>query len=201
MKITHRSFCIGDTDEEQDAPPARRRCIFPNALVWKKPPSGREVDEPRTPKSLRPTPPAAPLASSPSASKTSTRSAARRSGGGSPAHGDSREPRARGEGQRSAVDLQGAPPPERTSTTRKLSTGDATTSMTTPAGDQLLPTLCTRRDPAIPHPPAAGAADGGWGITRIAGGEVGAAVGLKSRLSLTVREEGNDQGRSARTTY
>ena len=167
----------------------RRRRNFPETLERKKPPSGREVVEPRTPKSLHPAPSAAPLASPPSASKRSTGSAARRSGGGSPAHGDPIGPRARGRERRSAVELQEATPPEGTSTTCKHNTGEATTSKTTPAGPVLLPTLCTRRDPAIPHPPAAGAAAGGRGITRIAGGEVGAEGDRRKSPLSTVREE------------
>jgi hypothetical protein len=88
------------------------------------------------------------------------------------------------------VDLQGAPPPKGTNATCKHNTGHATTSTATPAEALLLPTLCTRRDPAIPHPPAAGAAAGGRGITRIAGGEVGTVAGFRKTPLSTVREGG-----------
>ena len=173
----------------------RRRRNLHETLDRRKPPSGREVVVPRTPKSLHPAPSSASLAPPPSGSRSSTRSAARRSGRGSSAHGDPGRPRARGRGRRSAVDLRGASRPERTSTTHKLDADAATTSMTPPAEALLLPTLCTRRDPAIPHPPAAGAAAGGRGITRTAGGEVEAQGDLRNRLPLLCGRRRPVQGR------
>jgi hypothetical protein len=59
------------------------------------------------------------------------------------------------------MDLRGAPLPEGTNAARKHTADEASASKTPPAEAQLLPTLCTRRDPAIPQPPAAEAAGGG----------------------------------------
>ena len=59
------------------------------------------------------------------------------------------------------MDLHGAPQPEGTNAARKHTADEDSASKTPPAEAQLLPTLCTRRDPAIPQPPAAGAAGGG----------------------------------------
>ena len=71
------------------------------------------------------------------------------------------------EGGSSAPELLGVPPTRGSTTTCKNQSDRASSASTPPAGALLKPTLCTRLDPSIPRPPAAGAADGGRGIERI----------------------------------
>lgn len=66
-----------------------------------------------------------------------------------------------GRGGRSDPALRGTPRPEGMSSAAKDLSGRATTSTTPPAGPPTSPTLYTHRESGIPHPPAAGAADGG----------------------------------------
>ena len=145
-------------------PPARRRRYSSSSLGSGEPLRGREVDEPRTPQSLHP---ASPSSSSCTNTTTPsgyciTGSAAPRSPvRGNPAQqlrGATSRDRA-GDPRRRPLDLRrrrGRPPPCRA-------------TPTAPAASLLLgSTLCTRRDPAFPHPPAAGAAAGGGGNGRIA---------------------------------
>ena len=146
----------------------RRRRIFPEALDRKKPPDGREVVETRTPKSLHRPPPAATLASSPSAPKSSTQ--IRR-------HARS------GKGEAPPTDPE-IPGSEGASTTLRISTElrrerkdipapksrQLHPSMAPPAGEPTHPTLYTHTRDEIPRPPAAGAAGRGRGISGIDGG-------------------------------
>ena len=85
------------------------------------------------------------------------------------AHGGSADPRAR-QGRRPR---DGAPPElhHRRGRTPTPKTHQPHHRLLSAAGGNLhTPTLCTRRDPGIPHPPAAGA-DGGREIPRIRDGE------------------------------
>ena len=149
----------------------RRRRIFLETLEQKKPPSGREVVDPRTPKSLHPTPTATTLASPPPATRSSTGSAAARSRGGRTAHGEPRGPRTRGSRLLDGEAPESADTGEEEDDA-KTPTTDASASKTSPGSTLLKPTLYTPRDPGFPHPPAAGAAGGGKGNQRIAAGEV-----------------------------
>jgi hypothetical protein len=97
----------------------------------------------------------------------------------------SRGPRAPGQWRRPVDQMQGPGPPgasedqdnserlaataaERGSAAPKTSAERATASTAPPAGTSSNPTLCTWRDSGIPQPPAAGAAAGDGGISRIA---------------------------------
>jgi hypothetical protein len=90
---------------------------------------------------------------------------------------------------RSAAELHRGPPRERKVAAPKGHSDIATTSSTPSAGHLLGPTLCTRRDPGFPHPPAAEAAGGGRGNRRIAAGEVVRTGDFRNRLSATVAGE------------
>jgi hypothetical protein len=71
----------------------------------------------------------------------------------------------------------------RTPASAKGHTDRAAVTKTPPASHLREPTLCTRRDPAIPRPPAAGAAAGGEESTGSRGGEVVREGSFRNRLS------------------
>jgi hypothetical protein len=101
-----------------------------------------------------------------------------------------------GQDGRSATKLQRDPPREGKTAAPKSRSDFAATSMMSPFGHLLEPTLCTRRDPGFPHPPAAKATGGGRGNWGIAAGEVGQLGEFRKRLSATVvGERGDVQGR------
>jgi hypothetical protein len=76
------------------------------------------------------------------------------------------------EGSRSTPEPRRAPPSRRGSTTCKTEPTASSPPRRRRPETLSLPTLCTRREPAFPRPPAAGAAGGGRGSRRFSAGEV-----------------------------
>ena len=82
----------------------------------------------------------------------------------------------------------GAAPTEGKTAVFKIHSGTTSSTMALPAGTpQHTPSISTRLDPGIPRPPAAGAAAGGRGIRRIAGGGLLCAGSLRKSPSLYCR--------------
>ena len=91
---------------------------------------------------------------------------------------------------RETAELHGAPPPERSRADTTKPTSTTATSKAPLAGRPTSPTLCTRRETGFPHPPAAGAADGGRGTHASPAAKVDRRRAPKKRLFRTVAIRG-----------
>ena len=164
-------------------PAARRRRTF-TALNTKMPPGGREVADPRTPKSLHP---ALPISTLPCCNH----------------RGISLHIWIRRTGIQSGGNRARRPPGVSSAMTEVLHHGTTTSSIAggdehhlqnqkparlllhDDAGEATYSSYTTKsRETRFPHPPAAEAAGGGRGNRRNAGGEVDLRVGEKSLLLL-----------------